>query len=240
MEYIPGETLQQRPRPGRSATRTCRKCCASAGRSPRGWPPPTSATDLIHRDIKPGNVLLEGGQHKAKITDFGLKRVRPTTPAFRRAGIIAGTPMYMAPEQAQGQTLRPAGRPVQPRQRKLLSNAVCRAGRRFLCEHHGRGTRSLAAEDTPRPIREIIPETPEWLCDIIAKLHAKDPDDRYQSGAWNVADVLANCEAQVKAHLEAEGLQPHSRSEPQRSGLHDRVSAAAAGQVPQRLCCCCL
>jgi hypothetical protein len=35
------------------------------------------------------------------------------------------------------------------------------------------------AEDTPRPIREIIPETPQWLCDIIAKLHAKNPDDRY-------------------------------------------------------------
>ena len=55
------------------------------------------------------------------------------------------------------------------------------------------------AEDTPRPIREIIPETPQWLCDIIAKLHAKNPDDRFQS-AREVADVLADCEAQLKAN----------------------------------------
>ena len=57
------------------------------------------------------------------------------------------------------------------------------------------------AEDTPRPIREIIPEAPQWLCDIIAKLHAKNPDDRFQS-AREVADVLADCEAQLKAHGE--------------------------------------
>src|SRR5205085_5336931 len=55
------------------------------------------------------------------------------------------------------------------------------------------------AEDRPRAIREIIPETPQWLCDIIAKLHAKNPDDRYQS-AREVADVLADCEAQLKAN----------------------------------------
>ena len=57
------------------------------------------------------------------------------------------------------------------------------------------------AEDTPRPIREIIPETPQWLCDIIAKLHAKNPDDRFQS-AREVADVLADCETQLKTHGE--------------------------------------
>ncbi len=55
------------------------------------------------------------------------------------------------------------------------------------------------AEDDPRPIREIIPEVPEWLCDIIAKLHAKNPDDRFQS-AKEVADVLADCETQLKEH----------------------------------------
>ncbi len=63
------------------------------------------------------------------------------------------------------------------------------------------------AEDTPRNIREIIPETPQWLCDIIAKLHAKNPDDRFQS-AREVADVLADCEAQLKANSK---LQDFSR-----------------------------
>ena len=63
------------------------------------------------------------------------------------------------------------------------------------------------AEDTPRPIREIIPETPQWLCDIIAKLHAKNPDDRFQS-AREVADVLADCEAQLKAKQPVKDLFP--------------------------------
>src|SRR5262249_46740313 len=43
--------------------------------------------------------------------------------------------------------------------------------------------------DMPRPIREIIPEVPQWLCDIIARLHAKDPAQRFQS-ATDVADLL--------------------------------------------------
>ena len=69
------------------------------------------------------------------------------------------------------------------------------------------------AEDTPRAIREIIPETPQWLCDIIAKLHAKNPDDRYQS-AREVADVLADCEAQLKANAKLKDFSriPRSKS----------------------------
>jgi hypothetical protein len=54
-------------------------------------------------------------------------------------------------------------------------------------------------EENPRPIREVIPETPQWLCDIIAKLQNKRPEDRFQS-AREVADFLANCEAQLKAN----------------------------------------
>jgi serine/threonine protein kinase len=149
---------------------------------------------LIHRDIKPGNVLLEGGAQRVKITDFGLARAADDA-SISQSGIIAGTPMYMAPEQAKGETLD---------QRADLFSLGSVLYQMAAGRSPFRATGTLAvlkrvAEDTPRPIREIIPETPQWLCDIISKLHAKNPDDRYQS-AREVADVLADCEAQLKAN----------------------------------------
>ncbi len=84
------------------------------------------------------------------------------------------------------------------------------------------------AEDKPRAIREIIPETPQWLCDIIAKLHAKDPDDRYQS-AREVADVLTDCEAQLKANAKLKDFSriPQSKPAAGASGRWKWVAAAA-------------
>jgi formylglycine-generating enzyme required for sulfatase activity len=87
------------------------------------------------------------------------------------------------------------------------------------------------AEDTPRPIREIIPETPQWLCDIITKLHAKDPDDRYQS-AREVADVLADCEGQLKANAKLKDYSRIPRSKPQRAGRRKWLAVAAAVLLP--------
>jgi len=63
------------------------------------------ALNLVHRDIKPGNILIEGEiEQKLKITDFGLARTADDA-SLTRLGMIAGTPMYMAPEQASGQAI---------------------------------------------------------------------------------------------------------------------------------------
>src|SRR5262249_57122438 len=72
-------------------------------------------------------------------------------------------------------------------------------------------------DDRPRPIREVIREVLQWLCRVIEKLHAKDPPARYQS-AREVADVLADCERQMKEHggLRDLGRIPGGRPAPRR------------------------
>src|SRR5262249_8593997 len=59
---------------------------------------------LVHRDIKPANILLENGVERVKITDFGLARAVDDA-SLTQSGTVAGTPMYMSPEQAEGQPI---------------------------------------------------------------------------------------------------------------------------------------
>ena len=62
------------------------------------------AQGLVHRDIKPANILLENGVHRVKITDFGLARAVDDA-SLTQSGVIAGTPLFMSPEQARGDFL---------------------------------------------------------------------------------------------------------------------------------------
>ena len=191
MEFIPGQTLQQLldatgPLEAPEIVRLGRQIAEGLAAA--------HATALIHRDIKPGNVLLENGpQWRAKITDFGLARAADDA-SMTQSGMLAGTPMYMAPEQAKGETL--------DHRADLFSLGsvlyVMATGRPPFRASTTYAVLKRVVEDTPRPIRELIPEIPQWLADVIAKLHAKKADDRFQS-ARELADVLADCEAQLKA-----------------------------------------
>ncbi len=190
MEFIPGETLQQRldrtgPLEVAEVLRIGRQIAEGLAAA--------HATDLIHRDIKPANVLIEGGK-RVKITDFGLARAADDASGSQ-SGVIAGSPMYMAPEQARGESID------QRADLFSLGSVLYQmvAGRPPFRANGTMAVLKRVSEDEPRPIRELIPEAPPWLCSVIARLHAKKPGDRFQS-AREVADLFADCEDQLKAH----------------------------------------
>jgi serine/threonine protein kinase len=140
---------------------------------------------LIHRDVKPANILLENGVQRVKLTDFGLARAADDA-SLTQSGYIVGTPQYMAPEQA-------AGEPVGPRSDLFSLGSVlyelCTGRPAFRAPTTVAVIRRVC-DEAPRPVREVNPELPEPLCRLIARLHAKKPDDRPAS-ATEVADLLA-------------------------------------------------
>src|SRR5262245_1869827 len=127
---------------------------------------------LVHRDVKPANILLENGVERVKITDFGLARAVDDV-GVTKTGDVAGTPQYMSPEQAQGQT-------VDPRSDLFSLGSVLYAmctGRAPFRADSAVAILRRVCDDTPRPIREINSEIPEWLILIIDRLLAKKPNE---------------------------------------------------------------
>src|SRR5262249_30600599 len=104
-----------------------------------------------------------------------------------------GTPQYTSPEQADG-------KPVDHRSDLFSLGSVlyaCCTGRSPFRAGSAMAALRHVCDDTPRPIREINPEVPEWLCAIIGKLHAKDPAGRFQTAA-EVAELLGKHLAQLQ------------------------------------------
>jgi tetratricopeptide (TPR) repeat protein len=148
------------------------------------------AQELIHRDVKPANILLENGE-RARITDFGLAKAVDDV-SLTQSGVITGTPLYMSPEQARGQ-------PVDQRSDLFSLGSVlytlCTGQPPFAAAKQ-LGVLKRVCEDTPRPIRAVNPAIPIWLTAVVGKLLAKDPGRRFQTAA-EVADLLR----QHLAHL---------------------------------------
>ena len=134
------------------------------------------AQGLVHRDVKPANILVGAAGQRFWITDFGLARAVDDA-SLTRTGFIAGTPHYMSPEQARGETVGPGsdlfglgsvmyfvltGRPPFRAERSLaILNRIC-------TEKH-------------RPVREVNPDVPPAVAAIVDRLLEKNASLRYQS-----------------------------------------------------------
>lgn len=219
MEYIPGQTLQQRLKDGPLDIQTT----VRLGRQIAQGLAAAHEQSLIHRDIKPSNILLESGAtERVKITDFGLARPADDTE-MTQSGLIVGTPMYMAPEQALGQTLD---------HRTDLFSLGSVLYRIVSGESPFQGTSTLAVlkcvtEQDPRPLAEVVPGIPTWLCDIITRLLAKNPQQRYQS-AKDVAELFAECEELLKVHARAHDFSKIPGMKPAPGSARWKRFAAAA------------
>ncbi len=185
---------------------------------------------LIHRDIKPGNILIEAGiDRRVKITDFGLARAADDA-TMTRTGMIAGTPMYMAPEQALGRSID--HRADLFSLGSVLYQMAC--GRPPFRGANAIAVLKRVVDEDPRPIRDILPDVPEWLCAIIDKLQAKSPDDRFAS-AKEVADLLGRCrnELEVNGKVTCVTWRPRSAPEPAK-GQRPSQSASANASTGSR------
>ncbi|MFJ5262547.1 WD40 repeat domain-containing serine/threonine protein kinase [Streptomyces sp. NPDC088387] len=148
---------------------------------------------VVHRDLKPGNLFVQPGDH-VKICDFGIARSTHASVALTTTGGIIGTPLYMAPEQWRAQDVDAradlyalgcvlyellAGHPPFPADAPVFA----------LMHQH--------LEEEPRPLRELRPDLPEQLTDLVAALLAKDPAER--PDARTVADELSGTTAGLPA-----------------------------------------
>jgi formylglycine-generating enzyme required for sulfatase activity/serine/threonine protein kinase/WD40 repeat protein len=189
MQFIEGQTLQQKL--DREGALELRQILRIGSQMAAGLAA-AHKHGLIHRDVKPANVLLENGVERVKITDFGLARAADDLE-MTQTGVIAGTPQYMSPEQAKGE-------PIDTRSDLFSLGSVLYSmctGRPAFRADNTMAVMRRVCDDTPRPLHEVNREIPHWLEAIVNKLLAKNPADRFQS-AGEVAELLG----QHLAHLQ--------------------------------------
>lgn len=147
---------------------------------------------LVHRDIKPENILLEEGVERVSITDFGLARAVDDNTVTQN-GAIAGTPMYMSPEQALGEQV--------DQKSDLFSlgsvlYAVC-TGRPPYSGDTSYSVMRQIIDEGPMPVCDVNPDVPDWLAGIVEKLMVKDKSERFSSAA-EVHRLLDACLSHVQ------------------------------------------
>ncbi|MEZ6130051.1 MAG: protein kinase [Planctomycetaceae bacterium] len=156
------------------------------------------AQGLIHRDVKPANILMEEGVNRVVLTDFGLARAVDDI-RLTRSDTLVGTPQYMSPEQVNdesldfrtdlfslGSVLYEAGTGC-PAFQAVTSYGVLRK----------------INDSDPVAMQELNPDLPDWFAAIVERLMAKRPEHRYQTAA-DIAVVLQQC----LAHIEHPKLSP--------------------------------
>jgi serine/threonine protein kinase len=173
MEYVPGRSLQGFLR---GAGRLDGTRAVQLGTTLAEALHVAHGSGVVHRDIKPGNILIRDADGMFKLADFGIARFSDSELTLE--GVTLGSPAYMSPEQIRSEDVD--GRSDLFSLASVLYEAF--TGKR---PFEGKDLPSLAyavAHNQPRPVRELVAELPGSLDRFFTKAMAKDPEGRYQDG----------------------------------------------------------
>lgn len=181
MPYIGGESLQARvDREGMLGVKEILRIGIQAAAGLQA----AHDQGVIHRDIKPGNILLEEGVERALVMDFGLAQTIDDA-TLTQTGILTGTPSYMSPEQANG-------KPIDTRSDLFSLGSVLyfmAAGHSPFRADRAMGILHRICNDPHKPVWQEHPEIPDDLSDVIDRLLEKNPAYRFAS-AKQVQEAL--------------------------------------------------
>jgi eukaryotic-like serine/threonine-protein kinase len=183
------------------------------------------AHGLVHRDVKPANVLL--GPGGAKVTDFGIAKAA-TAATLTRTGMVLGSANYVAPEQAQGDPVGPAA--DQYSLGCVLFEAV--TGR---TPYTGANPVAIATQHVSSPVpdpRGDLPDLPAPAADLIRRALAKHPADRFPS-ATALADALSTTATPGHGTQQAWGAQDAREPRSPLSGPPEGERSPVASGVPR-------
>jgi serine/threonine-protein kinase len=139
---------------------------------------------VVHRDVKPANVMIDPETDSVKVTDFGIARI--TDACRTRTGLVLGTPSFMSPEQM-------AGRRVDGRSDLYSLGVMLFQMLTGALPHRSESMAQLMnqiANDTAPDVRTLRPELPEALANVVALALEKRVEVRYADGNQMAADLL--------------------------------------------------
>jgi serine/threonine protein kinase len=151
---------------------------------------------VVHRDVKPANMMYHVDTDTLKVTDFGIARL--TDSSKTKTGMVLGTPSYMSPEQL-------AGKKIDGRS-DLFSLAVSLY--QLLCGHLPFEGESMAqlmfkiANEPPADILAYNPELPPGLIGFLQRALAKNPEERFQTGEEFGGALRAACAAKTAGSVD--------------------------------------